>query len=339
MALCERLLEEGVFAQAIRPPTVPPGTCRLRLTVMATHRIADLRRAARPIGERGRELGAGAGPAARSHPGCARRPECGACSSPAPGTEVGKTVVASAIAHTARAEGARVAVFKPAVSGLDDHPLRPEAWESAAELPDHALLRLAAGSSQGTMRSRRTATARRSRLTSRPSWRASGSTRTGCAAPRSQPPRMRTCSSARASAASWFRSPRDYLVRDLARDLALPVVVVASPGLGTINHTLLTIQAVRAAGLEIGGRRAHALAEAPSAMEQLQPRDDRASRLRRGRDAVAPRPHRSRPLAGARVSARPSAAAARRLAAATRLGELLGAAATGPPPRPPRPLR
>jgi dethiobiotin synthetase len=42
----------------------------------------------------------------------------------------------------------------------------------------------------------------------------------------------------------------DYLVRDLARDLALPVVVVASPGLGTINHTLLTIQAVRAAGLE-----------------------------------------------------------------------------------------
>jgi dethiobiotin synthetase len=42
----------------------------------------------------------------------------------------------------------------------------------------------------------------------------------------------------------------EYLVRDLARDLALPIVVVASPGLGTINHTLLTIQAVREAGLE-----------------------------------------------------------------------------------------
>jgi glycine C-acetyltransferase/8-amino-7-oxononanoate synthase len=50
MALCERLLAEGVFAQAIRPPTVPPGTCRLRLTAMATHRITDLRRAARLIG-------------------------------------------------------------------------------------------------------------------------------------------------------------------------------------------------------------------------------------------------------------------------------------------------
>ena len=57
MALCERLLEDGLFAQAIRPPTVPPGTCRLRLTVMATHAIADLRRAARSIGTAARQLG------------------------------------------------------------------------------------------------------------------------------------------------------------------------------------------------------------------------------------------------------------------------------------------
>jgi 8-amino-7-oxononanoate synthase len=57
IALCERLLEDGLFAQAIRPPTVPPGTCRLRLTVMATHAIADLRRAARSIGAAARQLG------------------------------------------------------------------------------------------------------------------------------------------------------------------------------------------------------------------------------------------------------------------------------------------
>ena len=43
----------------------------------------------------------------------------------------------------------------------------------------------------------------------------------------------------------------DYLVRDLARDLGMPVLIVASPGLGTINHTLLTVEAVRAAGLEV----------------------------------------------------------------------------------------
>ena len=44
----------------------------------------------------------------------------------------------------------------------------------------------------------------------------------------------------------------DYLVRDFARELALPVVIVASPGLGTINHSLLTIESVRGAGLEVG---------------------------------------------------------------------------------------
>jgi glycine C-acetyltransferase/8-amino-7-oxononanoate synthase len=59
VALCERALERGVFAQAIRPPTVPPGTSRLRLCAMATHRIGDLRAAARTIGRAAAELGLG----------------------------------------------------------------------------------------------------------------------------------------------------------------------------------------------------------------------------------------------------------------------------------------
>ncbi|MBI5149989.1 MAG: 8-amino-7-oxononanoate synthase, partial [Candidatus Omnitrophica bacterium] len=37
-----RLLEEGIFVSAVRPPTVPAGTARLRLTVMATHTRQDL---------------------------------------------------------------------------------------------------------------------------------------------------------------------------------------------------------------------------------------------------------------------------------------------------------
>ena len=37
MRFSERLLQKGIFAQGIRPPTVPPGTSRLRITLMATH--------------------------------------------------------------------------------------------------------------------------------------------------------------------------------------------------------------------------------------------------------------------------------------------------------------
>jgi 8-amino-7-oxononanoate synthase len=59
MALCERVLERGVFAQAIRPPTVPAGTSRLRMTAMATHQAGELRHAAQLIGEAARELGLG----------------------------------------------------------------------------------------------------------------------------------------------------------------------------------------------------------------------------------------------------------------------------------------
>ncbi|MEA2130287.1 MAG: 8-amino-7-oxononanoate synthase, partial [Solirubrobacteraceae bacterium] len=54
--------ERGVFAQAIRPPTVPEGTSRLRLAVMATHAKDELRDAARVLG--GAALQAGWRPAA-----------------------------------------------------------------------------------------------------------------------------------------------------------------------------------------------------------------------------------------------------------------------------------
>jgi 8-amino-7-oxononanoate synthase len=49
MRVCEAALERGVFAQAIRPPTVPEGTSRLRLAVMASHTRSELRDAARTL--------------------------------------------------------------------------------------------------------------------------------------------------------------------------------------------------------------------------------------------------------------------------------------------------
>jgi dethiobiotin synthetase len=184
------------------------------------------------------------------------------------GTEVGKTVVAAAIARTAAAGGERVAAFKPAVSGLDDYPPRPEEWENARELPDHALLRLAADSSQedGEIAPYRFGPALSPHLAAE------------LAGERIDP--VRILGAARAAGdnadllvcegVGGFLVPLtdDYLVRDLARDLGLPVVIAASPRLGTINHTLLTIEAIRAAGLELAAAVLTPWPALPSSMER-----------------------------------------------------------------------
>jgi len=57
MNLCQGAIERGVFAQAIRPPTVAGGTSRLRLTAMASHTPEELRMAARVLGDVAHAMG------------------------------------------------------------------------------------------------------------------------------------------------------------------------------------------------------------------------------------------------------------------------------------------
>jgi dethiobiotin synthetase len=184
------------------------------------------------------------------------------------GTEVGKTVVAAAIANSERQAGRSVAVFKPAVSGLDDYPLTPETWDGAPQLPDHVLLRLAAGSTQGDDEV----------APYRFGPPVSPHLAAELAGEPIDPDRLRGAGLAATENADLlicegvggFLVPltESYLIRDLARDLSLPVLIVATPGLGTINHTLLTIECVRNAGLEVASVVLNRWPEEPSEIER-----------------------------------------------------------------------
>jgi dethiobiotin synthetase len=173
------------------------------------------------------------------------------------GTEVGKTVVAAAAAHTLATDGASVAVFKPCVTGLD------EGGEA-----DHELLRRAAGSSQSDDEI----------APYRYGPPASPHLAAALAADQIDPERLRAAAGAAAASVDAIVCEGvggllvplagPYLVRDLAIELGYPLVITASPGLGTINHTLLTIEVARAAGLEIAAVVLTPWPAAPSEIER-----------------------------------------------------------------------
>lgn len=173
------------------------------------------------------------------------------------GTEVGKTVVAAAIARTLAAEGKRVAVFKPAVTGLE------EEGET-----DHALLRRASGSNQSDDEI----------APYRYGPPASPHLAAALAGEEIDPEHLRETARTAAENADALvcegvggllvpLTPT-YLIRDLAADLGYPVVIVATPGLGTINHTLLTIESARTAGLAVATVVLNPWPEQPTEIEQ-----------------------------------------------------------------------
>jgi dethiobiotin synthetase len=58
------------------------------------------------------------------------------------------------------------------------------------------------------------------------------------------------------------------LIADLARELELPLLVVARPGLGTINHTVLTCYAAQQLGLQVAGVIINGMPDQPDRAEK-----------------------------------------------------------------------
>lgn len=157
-------------------------------------------------------------------------------------TEVGKTVVAAALAAALRDDGVDVGAFKPVVTGTDE--------PTDGKPRDHELLAQCAGMEPHEVAPYTFGPAVSPHL-------AAELAETAIDPKHLIEVAHRNAAGGRtliAEGVGGFLVPitvGGYLVRDLCVDLQLPVVVVARPGLGTINHTMLTIEAIRAAGLRV----------------------------------------------------------------------------------------
>jgi dethiobiotin synthetase len=156
-------------------------------------------------------------------------------------TGVGKSILAATICAGLAARGERVAAFKPVVTGIDEEP---------EEFPrDHELLASVANAGQTP----EDVSPQRFGPPVSPHYAAE------LAGVAIEPPELVAHARAQAARADVLVAEGvggllvpltpGYLIRDLALDLELPLVIAARPGLGTISHTLLTLEAARAAGL------------------------------------------------------------------------------------------
>jgi dethiobiotin synthetase len=154
-------------------------------------------------------------------------------------TGVGKTVLAAALAAALRADSVDVAAFKPAVTGVDE----PEDGRPA----DHDLLAAAAGRPAAEVTPHRFGPAVSPHLAAELAGTALDPAALVAAA------RALRADVVVAEGVGGLLVPLTlgYTIRDLAVDLGWPVVVAARPGLGTINHSLLTVESARAAGLDV----------------------------------------------------------------------------------------
>jgi dethiobiotin synthetase len=193
-------------------------------------------------------------------------------------TGVGKTILSAALLAAMVAEGRRVRAYKPVVTGLDDQAEIAARGDWPA---DHELLAAIAGMDPQEVSPLSFGPAVSPHLAAElagvqidPAQLVAGAEAAGAGA-----------SALIVEGVGGLLTPlaEDYSVCDLAVALGLPVLIAARPGLGTINHTLLSLQVARDAGLRV---RAVVLTPWPAQPAELE-RSNRSTIARLGEIEVA----------------------------------------------------
>lgn len=151
-------------------------------------------------------------------------------------------MLAAALVAALRADGVDAAAFKPVVTGLDEPNSSPPTRPA-----DHELLADAAGQSAADVAPLRFGPPVSPHLAAELAGTSIEPASLVAAA------RAVRADVVVAEGVGGLLVPLTlgYTIRDFALDLGWPLIVAARPGLGTINHSLLTVEAARAAGLDV----------------------------------------------------------------------------------------
>ncbi len=229
--LANALRREGFYVPAVRPPTVPEGRAQLRIVCHATHTQQEVEALADALARSGPR-------SARSSPSSSQSPKTAPVTFVVgTDTNVGKTIVSALLLRAAlRRSFARY--WKPVQTGEDDDRGTVGALAEPPEgslLPNLAWFELPASPHEA-------AAAEGERI-----------------APQHLDAALElhraSTSPLLVELAGGLMVPYDleppYLQADWLAARAARVVLVARSGLGTLNHTLLTLEALRQRGIEV----------------------------------------------------------------------------------------
>ncbi len=251
LRLAEAARAAGFDVRAVRPPTVPPGSSRLRIVCHADHTAEEVARLAGVLRAAAEELpgadrSAGSVPArraevnpaptsGRAHPAEVSTPPLVVCGTD---TDIGKTTVSAVLLRALRRIAEDVRYLKPLQTGevSDTATVR-----ALAQLPPQATpppvraLPLPASVDQAAAHAGTTVSL--------------AEVRDGVRARLAEAPAARWVLECAGGLRVPLNDTEDQA--DLLAALGLPLVLVARSGLGTLNHTLLSVEAARRRGLQL----------------------------------------------------------------------------------------